>query len=104
MKLLEPVDMPQLLALGEKWSALHATCLRGVHDKIDDEVNKLTTSTVDFLREKLDEIHAAMVKNAPPEHPNLSGRSSRDRHFIGVTAAKLKKVNQIIEEQRSGSR
>jgi hypothetical protein len=41
-----------------------------------------------------------MFKNEPPEHREIAGRGTRDKHLIGLTAAKLKKVNQIIEEQR----
>jgi len=101
IKLLAAEDMPRLLALAEEWGKLHDNFFRGVTDSAEDQVRDLTDKTVAFLKQKLDDSHAAMVKNAPPEHPNLHGRATRDKYFIGIAAAKLKKVNQIIEEQRS---
>lgn len=100
MKLLRAGEMPRLLALAEEWSKLHETFLRGVGDSAESQVSDLMRRTEVFLKEELDDCNAAMVKNAPPEHPNLHGRQTRDKHYIGVAAAKLKKMNQIIEEQR----
>ncbi|HYR74965.1 MAG TPA: hypothetical protein VEM96_03915 [Pyrinomonadaceae bacterium] len=100
IKLLAVEMMPQLLALAEEWSTLHEAFLSGVTDSAEDQVRDLTDRTVAFLKQELDDSHAAMVKNAPPEHPNLHGRATRDKHYIGLAAAKLNKVNQIIEEQR----
>lgn len=92
--------LPRLLALGEKWSKLHDTFLRGVTDSAESQVRDLTDRTEAFSKQELDDSHAAIFKNAAPEHPQLHGRATRDKYFIGLTAAKLKKVNQIIEEQR----
>ena len=103
IKPLAAEDMPQLLALGKEWSNLHDSFLRGVTDGAESQMAELTTRTLNFLAQKLDESHAAMVENVTPEHPNLPGRQTRDRHFMGMAAAKLNKVNQIIEEQRRGS-
>jgi len=89
-----------LLALAEEWSKLHDAFLRGVDDGAENQVGDLMARTEAFLKQELDDSHAAMVKNAPPEHPDLHGRQTRDKHFIGLACAKLKKVNQIIEEQR----
>jgi hypothetical protein len=104
IKLLAGEDMPQLLALAEECNKLHDTFLSGVTDSAENQVRDLTERTVAFLKEELDDSHAAMVKNAPPEPPNLHGRATRDKHFIGMAVARLKKVNQIIEEQRRGLR
>jgi len=100
IKLLADEHIPQLLALSEEWSKLHDTFLQGVTGAADDQVKELSDKTEMFLRQELDDSHAAMVKNAPPEYPDLPGRAPRDKHFVGIAAAKLKKVNQIIEEQR----
>ena len=96
--------MTGLLALAGEWSKLHESFLSGVSGGAESRVSDLMSRTEAFLRQELDEVHAAMVKNAPPEHPDLHGRATRDKHFIGLAAAKLKNVNQIIEEQRRVNR
>lgn len=100
MKLLSAADRPTLLALGTEWKKLNDACSRGAGDGIDDQISRLVKRTQDFLREKLDDNHAAMFMNEPPEHIEIAGRGTRDKYLIGLTGAKLKKVNQIIEEQR----
>ena len=100
-KLLNTEGMAALLALAEEWNKLHDAFLhRGVTDQAEIQLKDLTDRTEVFLKRELDDSHAAMVKNVPPEYPDLHGRQPREKHFVGLAAARLKKVNQIIEEQR----
>lgn len=93
----------RLLAFSEEGNRLYQRCLHGTNqiEGIDKEIEDWETRALKFLEENFDDRSLKATFIIDPKVPaQLRGRFARDNYLIGWVEIRLKKLNQIIEEQR----